>query len=152
MKSLELYRHARRDPDADRLSEQGRTQAEDLGRSLSGRFDAVFVSPAQRAAETVAWILRGMHAALPPDHAVVPGLAGKGTDGSPTQLGAVVASILEEVPEGGRALAVSHTPILEKAVLGLTGREIGPLGECEGVRITLDVGGIRVEELRRPSG
>jgi phosphohistidine phosphatase SixA len=152
MKTLELYRHARRDPNADELSPEGRAQAEDLGRSLSGRFDAVYVSPAQRAAQTVAWILRGMHVQLPAHHVVVPGLAGKNTDGSPLQLGEVLAELLADVPEGGRALAVSHTPIVEKAVAGLTGREIEPLGECEGVVITLDDDAIQVEERRRRPG
>jgi phosphohistidine phosphatase SixA len=146
---LELRRHARRDPNADQLSAEGRAQAEDVGRSLTGRFDAVFTSPAQRAAETVAWMLRGMHAALPPEHAVVPGLAGQDTDGSPVQLGRVVGELLEAVPDGGRGLAVSHTPIVEKATEGLTGRHIEPLAECEGVILTLDDGGaIDVREIR----
>jgi phosphohistidine phosphatase SixA len=109
----------------------------------------VFTSPANRAAETVAWILRGMHAALPPEHAVVPGLAGHATDGSPAQLGRVVLELLETVPEGGRGLAVSHTPIVEKAVEGLTGRRVEPLAECEGVILTQGPdGALGVEEIR----
>lgn len=151
MKTLELYRHARRNPNADELSPEGRAQAEDLGRSLSGRFDAVYTSPAQRAAETVAWVLRGMHAQLPAHHVVVPGLAGQDTDGSPIQLGEVVANLLADIPDGGRGLAVGHTPIVEKAVAGLTGRRIEPLGECEGVVITLH-DGFDVQERRRRSG
>jgi phosphohistidine phosphatase SixA len=150
VKVLELRRHARRDPSADRLSPEGRAQAEDLGRATAGAFDAVFTSPAQRAAQTVAWILRGMHAQLPAEHAVVPGLAGKDTDGSPVQLGRVVSELLDAVPDGGRALAIGHTPIVEKATEGLTGRRIEPLAECEGVRLTRDDDGvISVEELRR---
>jgi phosphohistidine phosphatase SixA len=146
---LELRRHARRDPSADRLSAEGRAQAEDLGRASSGAFDAVFTSPAQRAAETVAWILRGMHAPLPADHAVVPGLGGHDTDGSPVQLGRVIAGLLDAVPDGGRGLAIGHTPIVEKATEGLTGLRIEPLSECEGVRFTrADDGSIAVEELR----
>jgi phosphohistidine phosphatase SixA len=149
LKVLELRRHARRDRTEDRLSAEGRAQAEDVGRALTGAFDAVFTSPANRAAETVAWILRGMHAALPPEHAVVPGLAGQGTDGSPAQLGRVVLELLERVPDGGRGLAVSHTPIVEKATEGSTGRRVEPLAECEGVVLTLgDEGTIEVEEIR----
>jgi broad specificity phosphatase PhoE len=144
-----VYRHARRDPSADRLSAEGRARAEDLGRSLTGSFGVVFTSPAQRAAETLAWILRGMHAQLPPDHAEVPGLAGHGTDGSPAQLGRVVSDLLDAMPNGTRALAVSHTPIVEKATEGITGRRIEPLSELEGVRFTVaDDGSIGVEELR----
>jgi phosphohistidine phosphatase SixA len=149
VKVLELRRHARRDPHDDRLSAEGRAQAEDVGRSLTGRLDIVFTSPAQRAAETVAWILRGMHSPLPPEHAVVPGLAGGETDGSPVQLGRVVGELLEAVPEGGRGLAVSHTPIVERATEALTGHRVEPLAECEGVVLTLcDDGAIDVEEIR----
>ena len=149
MKVLELRRHARRDPDADRLSAEGRAAAEDVGRASEVRFDAVFTSPAQRAAETVAWILRGMHAALPPEHAVVPGLAGQGTDGSPVQLARVVADVFDAVPDGGRGLAISHTPIVEKATEGLTGQHVEPLAELEGVELTQhDDGAIGLRELR----
>ena len=59
MRQLELRRHAKRDPDADRLSDEGRAQAQDLGRGADVEFAAIFVSPAQRAAETAAHILRG---------------------------------------------------------------------------------------------
>ena len=149
MKVLELRRHARRDPAADRLSAEGRAQAEDLGRSLTGSFDAVFTSPAQRAAETVAWILRGMHAQLPSHHGIVPGLAGQGTDGSPEELARVISELLDAIADGGRALAVSHTPIVEKATEGLTARRIEPLAELDGVRLTIgEDGSIDVRELR----
>jgi phosphohistidine phosphatase SixA len=149
VKVLELYRHARRDPTEDRLAPEGRAGAEDLGRSITSPFDVVFTSPAQRAAETVAWILRGMHAQLPAEHAVVPGLAGRGTDGSPVQLARVLSEVLDAIPHGGRALAVSHTPIVEKATEGLTGRAIAPLSELEGVRLTVsDDGSIGLDELR----
>lgn len=148
MRSLEVRRHARRDPSADRLSDEGRAQAEEVGRTLEGGYDVIFVSPAQRAAETVARFLRARGERLPP-HEVVPGLAGRGTDGSPQELGRVLAALVAEVPEGGRGLAVGHTPLIEKAVEGLTGRSIEPLGECEGVLLTdLGDGRIGVRELR----
>ncbi len=147
MKTLEIRRHARRDPNEDRLSPEGRAQAADVGRMLTGGYDVVFVSPAQRAAETVAWFLRASGQQLP-EHAVVPGLAGEGTDGSPEQLGEVLRAVLAAVPDGGRGLAVGHTPLIEKATARLTGRTIEPLHECEGVLITDDGGDIRLEELR----
>ena len=65
MRTLELRRHAQRDPAADRLSKQGRAQAQSVGTTLAGGYSAVFVSPAQRAAETVAWRLRGLGEQLP---------------------------------------------------------------------------------------
>lgn len=149
MRTLELRRHARRDPTADRLSEEGRTQARSVGATLSGGYQVVFISPAQRAAETVAWMLRGLGDQLPA-HAVVPGLAAQDNDGSPLAMAGVVAALLDAVPEDGRGLAVSHTPLIERAVLGLTARELEPLGECEGVLLSKehDEAPVDVQELR----
>lgn len=149
MRTLEVRRHARRDPAADRLSEAGRAQAEDVGRDLTAAYDVVFVSPAQRAAETVAWMLRGRRAQLPP-HAVVPGLAAKDNDGSALAMAGVLSALLDAVPEEGRGLAISHTPLIERAVLGLVAREIDPLAECEGVVLSKDDDGapIGIEEIR----
>jgi phosphohistidine phosphatase SixA len=149
VRQLELRRHARRDPDADRLSPAGRAEAEDVGRASTAVYDIVFVSPSQRAAETAAWFLRGSGRQLP-DHEVVPGLGGRdASGGSPTGMASGVRSLLDRVPDGGRGLAISHTPLVEHAALGLTGDEIDPLKECEGILVTLeDDGSIDVEELR----
>jgi phosphohistidine phosphatase SixA len=148
MRRLELRRHATRDPDADRLSAAGRAQAEDVGRA-GVHYDAVFVSPAERAAETAAWILRGAGQQLP-DHSVIPGLAGKdATGGRPEAMAAGVRALLDQVPEGGTGLAVSHTPFVERAMVGLTGREPAPFRECEGILVTTQDDRIDVEELRR---
>jgi phosphohistidine phosphatase SixA len=144
-----MRRHAERDPTADRLSEAGRAQARSLGTSLAGGYGVVFISPAQRAAETVAWLLRGLGEQLPA-HAVIPGLAAQDNDGSPLAMAGVVAALLDAVPEDARGLAVSHTPLIERAVLGLTAREIEPLAECEGVLLTreADESPVQVQELR----
>lgn len=149
MRTLELRRHAKRDPNADRLSAEGRAQAEDVGRASGARYDAVFVSPADRAAETAAWILRGSGHQLP-EHSVIPGLAGKdASGGSPEALAMGVRSLLEGVPEGGVGLAISHTPFVERAMTGLIGREPAPFSECEGIRVTLgDEGDLDVAEIR----
>jgi phosphohistidine phosphatase SixA len=149
LRTLEVRRHAKRDPAADRLSVAGRAQAEDVGRALEGTYDVVFVSPAQRAAETVAWMLRGTGAQLPP-HAVVPGLAAHDNDGSPLAMAGVLSALLDAVPEDGRGLAVSHTPLIERAVLGLVARELEPLAECEGVVLSkADEGSpVFVDEIR----
>jgi phosphohistidine phosphatase SixA len=149
VKQLEVRRHAQRDPDADRLSPEGRAQAEDVGREHARDYAIVYCSPAHRTAETVAWFLRGAGRPLP-DHEVVPGLAGKGAGGeSPEALGETVRDLLEAVPDGARGLAIGHTPLIERAVHDLTGREIEPLSECEGVLLTLEEeGDVTVEELR----
>jgi len=153
VKRLEIRRHARRDPDIDELSPAGRAEAEELGRSLAAsgvRFDVVFVSPAARAAETAAWILRGAHLQLP-GHEVIPGLAGKdASGGSPEGMAAGVRLLLDRVPDDGRGLAIGHTPLVERAAFGLTGSQIEPLRELEGILVMVDEdGSIAVEELRR---
>ena len=149
MKQLELRRHARRDPDADRLSAEGRAQAEDVGRAARAAYDVVFVSPAARTAETAAWILRGAHQQLPPDHAVIPGLAGKDpSGGSPDAMADGVRALLGQVPNDGLGLAISHTPFVERAALGLTGREVAPMDECEGILVIDREGVLAVDELR----
>lgn len=151
MKTLELRRHARRDPVADRLSPDGRADAEDAGRSSSGRYDVVYVSPAHRAAETAAWFLRGAGVQLA-DHAVVPGLGGQdASGGSPEGMAAGVRALLDQMDEGWTGLAISHTPLVERAALGLTGREVEPMAELDGLVITRSNDGrIDVVELRRP--
>jgi broad specificity phosphatase PhoE len=176
MKVLELRRHAAREKDADALTTEGKVQAEDLGRSLHVDYDVLFVSPAKRAAETAAWILRGAGKQLA-DHAVVKGLiseeedrwraAGKAAPSSridaiaeqdpdlvatqSKQLADVVAGLFDRVPEGGRALVIGHTPLLEAAVYGLTGVVVEPLEECEGIAVTqADAGDYQMEELRLP--
>lgn len=160
MKEIELRRHARRDATVDTLSPEGRVQAEDIGRTLPGDYAAVFVSPARRSAETMAWFLRASGQRLP-EHAVVRGLvsdrdaewhAAADAAGSvrldalmeqdpglvaeeSRRLAEVVESLLDRTPEGRRTLAVGHTPLLEAAVYGLTGVVVEPLGECEGILV-----------------
>ena len=149
MRQIELRRHAKRDPNRDALSPAGRAQAEDVGRESAQGYDAVFISPAERAAETAAWIVRGSGRQLP-EHGVIPGLAGKDeTGGSAEGMAAGVRALLAEVPDGGVGLAVSHTPFVERAMTGLTGRDPKPFSECEGIRVTMqDDGSLDVEEIR----
>jgi broad specificity phosphatase PhoE len=159
VRALELRRHAPRDPEADRLSPEGRRLAEETGRDLPGGYAVLFSSPAKRAAETAAWFLRGLGQRLPGGHGVSEGLgsamedrwraaakaAGTGrvdavrrqdpelVDEESQRLAGGVRELLAHVPEGGRGLAVGHSPLIEAAVLGLTGRVVDPLKECEGV-------------------
>jgi phosphohistidine phosphatase SixA len=151
VKQLELRRHARRDPSSDALSPEGRAAAQRLGAEVSATYDRIFVSPAQRAAETAAWILRGANQQLP-DHAIVPGLGGQDeTGGSPDGMAAGVRALLAQLPDGGRGLAISHTPLVERAAQGL-GHPVGSMRECEGILVTQhDDGRISVAELRLPA-
>jgi broad specificity phosphatase PhoE len=175
VRSLELRRHAPRDPDADRLSENGRALALHVGKDLPGGYAAVFTSPAKRAAETAAWFLRGLGQQLPQDHGVAEGLAstvedrwraaakaaGTGridtvrrhdpelVDEDSRRLADGVLEVLAHIPDGGRGLAVGHSPLIEAAVYGLTGQVIEPLKECEGVALEQDEGDVRVAEQYR---
>ena len=151
MRSLELRRHAPREPGQDRLSAGGRILAEDVGRELTGPYDAIFVSPAKRAAETAAWFLRGAGHRLPRTHAIVEGLAGSSDDSE--ALAAEVRRLFDAIPEGGKGLAVGHTPLIETAVSRLTGTPVADLHECEGVLVVQDGGSYRLEtEYRRAAG
>lgn len=172
MRALELRRHAPRDPDADALSEQGRALALRVGQDLPGGYATVFTSPARRAAETAAWFLRGLGQQLPQDHGVVEGLASPVEDRwraagggriddvrerdpelvqeESSRLAGVVRALLAEIPDGGRCLAVSHSPLIEAAVFGLTGSVIEPLSECEGILVEEEDGRFRLAaEYRR---
>jgi phosphohistidine phosphatase SixA len=150
MRRLEVRRHALRDPEADRLSQQGRRQAEEVGREYGfPSYDVVFVSPAERTAETVAWFLRGASIQLPASHEVVPGLAGRdATGGSPEGMAAGFRALLGRVPEGGIGLAISHHPLIGRGVEGLSGAAPRPFAECEGVLLTLDGSTLSIVELR----
>jgi broad specificity phosphatase PhoE len=176
VRALELRRHAPRDPDADALSEQGRALALSVGKDLPGGYAAVFTSPARRAAETAAWFLRGLGQQLPQDHGVAEGLAspvedrwrsaaraaGTGridavrerdpelVEEESTRLAEAVRELLAQIPEGGRGLAVGHSPLIEAAALGLTGAVIEPLSECEGILVEEEGGRVRLAaEYRR---
>jgi hypothetical protein len=62
-------------------------------------------------------------------------------------LGAALRQVVEELPEGGRALVVGHSPTNEAAVFGLTGEEVGPLSDGAGVLLVEEDGAYRVEPL-----
>jgi broad specificity phosphatase PhoE len=60
---LELRRHT--DNDGDVLSPEGITAAVTLGATLSGNYEAVWTSGAQRAAQTPACLLAGLGESVP---------------------------------------------------------------------------------------
>lgn len=159
MRALELRRHAPRDKEADALTPEGQHLAEEVGRDLPGGYSVVYTSPAKRAAETVAWFLKGLGQPLPDQHGVTEGLSSPVEDrwkaaakaaGSSRmdrvevvdrdlveqesrRLGEATRQLLASVPDDARGLAIGHSPLIEAAVYGLTGSLIEPLSECEGV-------------------
>jgi len=62
-------------------------------------------------------------------------------------LGAALRRALERLPEGGKALAVGHSPTNEAAVLGLTGSIVEPIGKGAGVLVVDEGDRARVEPL-----
>lgn len=171
MRALELRRHAPRDPDEDRLSSDGEILAERVGKDLQGPYDAVFTSPARRAAETAAWFLRGLGHPVPAVHGVAEGLASEVEDrwravaksaGSSridviervdtdlvkkesALLADTVRRLIADLPKGGHGLAVGHSPLIEAAVYGLVGTVVDPLRECEGVLLVEEEGEVRLD-------
>jgi broad specificity phosphatase PhoE len=175
MRALEVRRHAPREKDVDALSDEGRDLANRVGQELAGNYDAVFTSPAKRAAETVAWFLRGLGQPLPRTHGVTDGLtttvedrwraatkaSGSGriddiegqdsalVEMEKARLAEAFRHMLGAVQKGGRVLAVGHSPLIEAAVYALTDRVIEPLSECEGVILVREDDELNLaEELR----
>ena len=172
MRSVELRRHT--DNDGDRLTPQGMTDAEAIGRDRLHPPYAAFVSTGAGRATQMLEILR--HAAGQDDVAITAatGLrslvedrwreaaraAGKGADLEAVRsidpdlvekesylLGLALRQVVDAVPEGGRALVVGHSPTNEAAVLGLTGQVVPPLAKGDGVLVIEDGGGFRIEPL-----
>lgn len=167
-KTIVLVRHT--DNDGDVLTPQGVADAVAIGRSLDGPFTVAASSGAQRATQTVGCLLGGLGQTVPEGVVVIEALrstvedrwraayrtAGAGdleslreadpdlvaTDS--VTLAGGLRSLLAMLPDGGRALAVGHSPTNEAAVLGLTGTMIPPLGKGEYVVIVESSSGFSV--------
>ena len=168
---VELRRHT--DNDDDVLSDDGVGQALEIGTGLRGDYDVFVSSGAQRATQAAACFLAGYGRRVPGGVIVEPGLrsdvedrwraayskAGSGeldalraadpelvADDS-ARLAAGLRRVFERLPEGGRALAVGHSPTNEAAVYGLTGEVVAPMGKGGGVVVVEDGDRFRVEPL-----
>jgi hypothetical protein len=62
-------------------------------------------------------------------------------------LGDALQRIVDQLPEGGRALAVGHSPANEAAILGLTGQIVPPLAKGAGVLVAARDDGYELELL-----
>jgi broad specificity phosphatase PhoE len=172
---VELRRHT--DNDGDALSDDGVRAALEVGRSLAGGYDLLVSSGAQRATQTLACFACSLGERVLGGAVVEDGLrsrvedrwrdaykrAGRGDLASLRKadpdlvrddsavLAAALGRVLERLPDGGRALAVGHSPTNEAAVLGLTGTIIEPMGKGAGVLVVAEGDETRVEALDQRS-
>jgi broad specificity phosphatase PhoE len=168
---VELRRHT--DNDGDALSEDGVRAALEIGRELAGGYDLLVSTGAQRATQTLACFACALAERVPGGAIVEAGLRSRVEDRWRTAyekagsgdlaalreadpelvrddsavLGEALRRVLERLPEGGRALAVGHSPTNEAAVLGLTGSIIEPMGKGAGVLIAAEGDQARVEPI-----
>ena len=171
MRYLEIRRHTVNE--GDQLTAKGVAAAEEIGRTGLHAPYALFVSIGAARTDQVVTILRAAAGQEDLPVRAVTGLrsavedrwrqASKVSDGGDleamrkidpflveqetTVLGSALRGVLGQLPEGGRALVVGHSPTNEAAVLGLTGQLVQPLGKGEGVLVTEDEGGFAVVAL-----
>jgi hypothetical protein len=165
MRYVELFRHT--DNDGDALTEAGIAAARQIGEARLSPPYAFFGSTGARRATQMAEILReatgqvdvpvtevtGLRSSVEDRWREAAGAAGKGAtveemrsvdpelvEKESMLLGGVLRAVFDELPEGGRALVVGHSPTNEAAVLGLAGSVVGPLGKGESVLVVEDDG------------
>jgi broad specificity phosphatase PhoE len=170
-KYVELRRHT--DNDGDVLTPEGVASAIQIGSRLTGGYDLLVSTGAQRATQTLACFLAGLGEKVGQGVVVEPGLrsdvedrwraayekAGSGdlpalreadpelVEKDSASLGAALRRVFDALPDGGRALVVGHSPTNEAAVFGLTGEMVEPISKGNGVLVVEEDGVLRVEEL-----
>lgn len=170
-KYVELRRHT--DADGDVLTSDGVQAALEIGSRLTGDYELLVSTGAQRATQTLACFLAGLGEKVPQGALVEPRLrsgveerwraayqkAGSGdlpalrkadpelVEEDSAALAAALRRVLGAVPEGGRALVVGHSPTNEAAVLGLAGEIVEPISKGAGVLVVEQDGAVRVEKL-----
>jgi broad specificity phosphatase PhoE len=170
-RTIELRRHT--DNDGDLLSEEGVAAAVEIGRTITGDFDLVVSSGAQRATQTAACFISGMEGNVRGGVVVDSRFRSEFEDewkeayerggagdlesfrraapelvaGESKLMGGALRELLDRLAEGGRALVVGHSPMQEAAVYGLTGEIVEPLSKGAGVRVVAEDENLRVEAL-----
>jgi hypothetical protein len=172
MRYVELRRHT--DNDGDKLSEQGVADAEEIGRTGLHPPYATFVSTgAERATEMLGILRRaagqyevpirtetGLRSSVEDRWREAAKAAGKGAsieemravdpdlvEHESRLLGSALRRVVEDLPEGGRALVVGHSPTNEAAVYGLAGQTIAAMGKGDGVLLVENGGQYEVRPL-----
>jgi broad specificity phosphatase PhoE len=167
-KYVELRRHT--DADGDVLTPEGVRAAVEIGSRLTGGYDLLVSTGAQRATQTLACFLAGLGERAAQGVVVEPGLrsrvedrwraayekAGKGdlaalreadpelVEEDSEALAAALRRVFAALPDGGRALVVGHSPTNEAAVLGLAGEIVEPISKGDGVLVVEESGSVRV--------
>jgi phosphohistidine phosphatase SixA len=170
-KYVELRRHT--DADGDVLTSEGVRAAMEIGSRLTGGYEVLVSTGAQRATQTLACFLAALGEKVPGGVVVEPGLRSRAEDrwraayeraGSgalealreadpqlveedSASLAAALRRVLDGLPEGGRALVAGHSPTNEAAVFGLTGEIVEPISKGGGVLVVEEEGAVRVEQL-----
>ena len=172
MRYAEVRRHT--DNEGDALTQDGVTAAEVIGRDgLHPPYDALVSTGAARTNQMLEILRRaagqeelaiteapGLRSSVEDRWREVAKAAGKGADLEAMReldpdlvemesqlLGAALREVVEELPEGGRALVVGHSPTNEAAVLGLTGESVGPFGKGDGVLVVESGGSYTLQAL-----
>ncbi|MGH2752142.1 MAG: histidine phosphatase family protein [Actinomycetota bacterium] len=170
-RSVELRRHTAADGDV--LTPEGVRDALGVGSRLRDEYDSAISSGAQRATQTLACFLAGSNAKVTGGvvvdarfrsdvedrwkaayqaagagdiesfRRVAPDLVAEESE----ILGGALEDAFANLPEGGSALVVGHSPMLEVALYGLTGEIIEPLSKGAGVLVSEEDGSYRLEPL-----
>jgi broad specificity phosphatase PhoE len=171
-KTVELRRHTASSGDV--LTPEGIAAALQIGAHLPGDYDLMVSSGAQRATQTLACFLAGLGTRLRCGVTVDTAFrssheerwfdaakrSGAGSlqgfiDAAPDlvreeakTLGDALRHVFDELPEGGRALVVGHSPMHETAIYGLTGQIIEPISKGAGARVVQDGSDYWIETLQ----
>jgi broad specificity phosphatase PhoE len=171
-KSIELRRHTASDGDV--LTHEGIEAAVQIGSKLEADYDLLVSSGAQRATQTLGCFLAGMgrtvaggvkvderfRSSVEDRWSTAYKRAGSGdiesfrsvdpdlVEDESALLSKALKDFFDELPDGGRALIVGHSPMHEAAVYGLTGKVVDPIKKGAGVLVVTDDGQTyRVEPL-----
>ena len=161
MRYLEVRRHTMRTQPGQHLSQAGVDLARRVGKT-TGPFDRVLTSPAPRAFETAIAMGFAVDEQIPEALSMMPDEVGSEIDwqagfgefgrvvrqgGATARFAAEQAAlwrrIAQALPEGGRALLITHGGIVEAGAVGClpdAGHDAwgASCSYCEGVRLTFD--------------
>lgn len=164
MKLVELRRHTANRGDA--LTVDGILAAVEIGQKLDGPYDLVISSGAQRATQAAACFLAGMREPVLGGVVVDEAFRSEREDRwreiyaatkngdlegflladypfvqlEGTRFGEALHRVVTHIPDGGRALVVGHSPMLEAATWAVTGEAVRALPKGEAVVLTYEGG------------